>query len=117
MRRYSVSDEVWAKVEPLFPRHGNRVDNRLFFDAVLWMAKSGAAWRDLPERFGKWNSVYARFNRLTRVGLWQRVFDLSADGDLDQLLLDSTSVRVNQQGAGGAKKTKRKGPSVAAAAD
>ena len=54
--------------------------------------------------------MYARFNRLSKAGFWEKVFELSADGDLRQLLLDSSSVRVNQQGAGGAKKTKRRQP-------
>lgn len=118
MRRYSVSDEVWARVEPLFPRRGNRVDNRLFFDAVYWMAKSGAPWRDLPERFGNWNSVFSRFNRLAKAGLWQRIFEAAAGGEEpDQLLIDSSAVRVHQQAANGAKKAKLKPPLAAVAAD
>lgn len=118
MRRYSVSDEMWARIEPLFPRRGNRVDNRLFFDAVYWVARSGAPWRDLPERFGKWNTVFSRFNRLAKAGLWQRIFEASAGGEeLDQLLIDSSAVRVHQQGANGSKKAKAKRPSAAAAAD
>ena len=89
----------------------------MFFDAVYWMAKSGAPWRDLPERFGKWNSVYARFNRLAKAGLWQRIFDASTGGeDLDQLLIDSSVVRVHQQAANGAKKAKPRRPSGEAVA-
>lgn len=92
MRRYSVSDEVWAKIEPMFPRHGGKVDNRLFFDAVHWVAKSGTPWRDLPERFGKWNSVFSRFNRLAKAGLWQRIFEASAGGE--DLLTNCSSIRA-----------------------
>lgn len=110
MRRYSVSDEVWERIQPLFPVHGNKVDNRLFFDAVYFVAKSGIPWRDVPKRFGKWNTVYARFNRLSKAGFWEKIFDLSADGDLQQLLIDSSSVRVHHQGANGLKKTKRRQP-------
>ncbi len=65
MRRYQVSDEVWSKVSDLFSSRGGQQDNRLFSDAVFRIAKNGAPWRDLPERFGKWNAVYIRFNRLT----------------------------------------------------
>lgn len=99
MRRYSVSDEMWAAVKSVFPRRGTAVNNRKFFDAVLWIAKSGAPWRDLPLRFGKWNSVYQRFHRLSKAGIWQKVFDLSYKEDLRELLLDSTTVRVHQRGS------------------
>ena len=104
MKRYSVSDAVWQEIKAVFPRRGTSVNNRKFFDAVLWIAKSGAPWRDLPLRFGKWNSVYQRFQRLAKAGVWQRVFEHSKEEDLQQLLLDSTTVRVHQQAAAGAAK-------------
>jgi putative transposase len=104
MKRYSVSDEMWQEIQAVFPRRGTLVNNRKFFDAVLWIAKSGAPWRDLPLRYGKWNSVYQRFQRLSKAGVWQRVFELSKEEDLRQLLLDSTTIRVHQQAAGAAKK-------------
>jgi len=104
MRRYSVSDAMWQEIKGVFPKRGTAVNNRKFFDAVLWIAKSGAPWRDLPGRFGKWNSVYQRFHRLSKAGVWQKVFALSKEADLQRLLLDSTTVRVHQQAAGAAKK-------------
>lgn len=63
MRRYEVTDEHWTLMEPLLPgREGDPgahgADNRLFVNAVIWIARTGAPWRDLPERFGEWNSVY-----------------------------------------------------------
>lgn len=68
MDRQELSDSVWARIEPHLPgkksdpgRSGR--DNRLFVEAILWLARSGAHWRVLPGRFGKWNSVYQRFNR------------------------------------------------------
>jgi len=68
MRRYALRDDQWTRIEALLP--GKRedpgrtaADNRLFIDAVLWIGRTGAPWRDLPERYGKWNSVYQRFNR------------------------------------------------------
>ena len=110
MRRYQVSDETWQRIADLFPLRGGRPDNRLFFDAVYWIAKSGAPWRDLPERFGKWNSVYVRFNRLTRNGFWDKVFERFSDGDLRQLILDSTTIKASPKAGGAVKKTARRKP-------
>jgi putative transposase len=104
MRRYSVSDELWSSIEEVLPVKGTRSNRWLFLDAVLWVAKSGAPWRDLPTRFGKWNTVYQRFRRWSETGVWQRVFEQNTDRDLQQLLLDSTTIRVHQQGAGAPKK-------------
>jgi transposase len=80
MRRFELSDEQWLKVENMLPgRKGDpgqtAKDNRLFLDAVLWITRTGAPWRDLPERFGEWNNVFQRFNRWAKKGVWQRVFD------------------------------------------
>ena len=105
-RRHELSDEQWATVEPLLPgREGDPgksgEDNLLFVNAVLWVAKTGAPWRDLPERFGKWNSVFQRFNRWCKRCVWQRVLEaLGGDADLEHLLLDSTVVRAHQHAAG-----------------
>ncbi|NML65175.1 transposase [Hymenobacter sp. RP-2-7] len=69
MRRYELKDADWARLAPLLPGKVEDVgrsaaDNRLFVNTVLWIARSGAPWRDLlPERFGPWNSVYRRFRR------------------------------------------------------
>lgn len=116
MRRYQVSDEVWDKIKDEFSSRGGKPDNRLFFDAVYWIAKSGAPWRDLPERFGNWNSVYVRFNRLTRSGIWDKIFERFRDGDLRQLIIDSTTVKASPK-ASGAKKTVRRKPWGAPAVD
>ena len=79
-------------------------DNRLFINAVIWIARSGAPWRDLPERFGLWNSVYQRFRRWTKEGVWQAVFEALQDPDLQWLMIDSTVIRAHQH-ASGQKKT------------
>jgi putative transposase len=99
-----MSEEFWSSIEGVLPRKGTRSDKRLFMDAVFWVAKSGAPWRDLPPRFGNWNTVYQRFRRWSSGGVWQRIFECCTDPDLKELLLDSTTVRVHQQGAGAPKK-------------
>src|SRR5262249_27231300 len=84
--------------------HGKAAkDNRLFLDAVLWIAKTGAPWRDLPERFGNWNSAWRRFDRWAKKGAWQRVFEALQDSDLEWLILDSTAVRAHPCAAGAEK--------------
>ena len=108
MRRHEISVDHWNRIKDLLPgREGDpgvtARDNRLFINAVLWIAKTGAPWRDLPERFGNWNSVWRRFDRWARKGAWERVFRELQDPDLEWLLLDSTVIRAHQH-AGGAKK-------------
>lgn len=105
MRRYEISDENWERIAPLLPGKASdpgrtAEDNRRFITGVLWIARSGAAWRDLPERFGPWGTVYQRFNRWSQKGLWQRIFEAMQDPDLEWLMVDSTSVRAHQQAAG-----------------
>ena len=105
LRRHAITDEQWALIKGLLPTRGRRAKNRLFVDAVLWMAKTGAPWRDLPERFGPWNSVFRRFSRWSKSGVWARVSKaLGGELDLDELILDSTIVRAHAHAAG-AKKT------------
>ena len=114
MRRFELTDEHWEKIKHLLPgKEGDSgrtaKDNRLFIDAVLWTARTGAQWRDLPARFGNWNSIYQRFNRWAKVGRWQGIFEQMQDPDLEWLLIDSTIVRAHQHAAGALKKggTKR----------
>jgi|SRR6187401_178532 transposase len=107
--RHAISDDNWERVKDLLPgRPGtpgrNARDNRLFLDAVLWIGKTGAPWRDLPERFGKWNTVWKRFDRWAEKGVWKAVFEALQDPDLEWLMLDSTVVRAHPCAAG-AKKT------------
>ena len=110
--RYAISDADWERLAPLLPgRPGTRGrsgrDNRLFLDAVNWIARNGGPWRDLPERFGKSNTVWRRFDRWSRAGVWQRLFEHVQDPDLEWLLLDSTSVRAHQHAAGARKRGTR----------
>ena len=104
-RRYEISDENWQRIKHLLPgKQGDpgrtAHDNRLFINAVLWIARTGAPWPDLPERFGKHNSVFQRFNRWSKNGTWQHIFEELQDPDLEWLMLDSTTVRAHQHAAG-----------------
>jgi transposase len=109
-RRFEMTDEQWTRIELLLPGRAETPgatarDNRLFIEAVLWIARTGAGWRDLPERFGLWNTVFQRFNRWANWGVWLRVMEaLGGDADLESLLLDSTIVRAHQHSAGARKK-------------
>jgi transposase len=104
-----LSDEQWARLEPLLPgkpsdpgRSGT--NNRLFVEAVRWQARNGARWRDLPERFGPWGSVWKRFDRWAKKGVWERVFEELKDPDLEWMIIDSTVVRAHQHAAGAEKR-------------
>jgi putative transposase len=104
--RRQLTNAQWQRIERLVPgkggdkgRHGK--DNRLFVDAVLWLARAGAPWRDLPAQFGNWNSVFQRFRRWAKKGVWQRIFTvLIEDPDFEYLIIDSTIVRAHQHAAG-----------------
>lgn len=117
-----LSDSQWARIAHLLPgkaadRGRTAADNRSFVEAILWMMRAGAPWRDLPERFGNWNSVYQRFARWSKGKVWYRVFaELAKDADFEELYLDSTIVRAHQHAAGAQKKvgTKHWGALVAA---
>src|ERR1700684_178555 len=109
MRRHELTDEEWNAIKDLASgKEGDpgvtAKDNRLFVNAVLWIAKTGAPWRDLPERFGHWNSVWKRFDRWAKKGTWQRVFEALQDPDLEWLILDSTVIRAHPCAAGAEKK-------------
>jgi transposase len=104
-----VSDEVWAVIGPLFPQPAMTgrppVDRRIVVEATAWRYRTGSPWRDLPERFGKWNTVYKNFNLWAKAGVWARVLEhvqglAQQCGNLDWVAsIDSTIVRVHQHGA------------------
>jgi transposase len=115
MRRHEISDDQWDRIEGMLPGKAGdpgvtAKDNRLFINAVLWIAKTGVPWRDLPVRFGLWNTVWKRFSNWSRNGVWERVFRELQDPDLEWLLIDSTVIRAHQHAAGAKKgvPTKRK---------
>lgn len=122
MDRSMLTDEQWERLAPHLPgkvgdpgRSGS--NNRLFMEAVLWIARVGAPWRDLPEDFGNWNSVFQRFRRWTLKGVFARIFEiLSGDPDFEYAMIDGTIVRVHQHGTG-AKGGPKIRPSAAHGAD
>jgi transposase len=122
MVRKRLSERQCKRIEQMRPgKKGDpgctAADNRLFVEAVLWIVRTGSPWRDLPAEFGLWNSVYMRFARWSRAGVWQRVFaQLSQEADLREIYLDSAIVRAHQHAASAQKKPARR-RSVAPAAD
>ena len=116
--RFVVSDAVWAKVASLLPGKAadpgaTGKDNRLFLEAVLWRVRTGAPWRDLPNEFGRWNSVFQRFRRWVRAGVFDRLFErMSDEPDFEYALIDGTIVSAHQK-ASGAKGGLRIRPSAA----
>ena len=85
------------------PKHGAgrlALDDRLFVNAVIWIARTGSPWRDLPERFGPWERSYRRFSRWAKQGHWQAVFEAVQDPDLEWAMLDSTTVKAHKASAG-----------------
>lgn len=114
MPRKMLRDDQWERIEQLLPGKVTDCgvtakDNRLFVEAVLWVARTGSPWRDLPRELGNWHNTYTRFSRWSKKGVWRRVASaVSADADLQALLLDSTIVRAHQHAAGAQKKPARK---------
>lgn len=107
VKRYELSEAQWSRIAPLLPGKAGDpgrtgTDSRLFVNRCLWILRSGAHWRDLPERYGKWKTVHRRFSRWCHAGVWERVFDaLTADRDNQYLMIDSTIIRAHQQAASG----------------
>ena len=122
MERKVLRDDQWERIKDILPGKVSDPgvtarDNRLFIEAVLWIARTGAPWRDLPKELGNWHSVYVRFSRWGEKGVWQKVIEAAMDDpDLEALLIDSTIVRVHQHGTGALKKTEPK-PSGVPVAD
>jgi transposase len=103
-RRYELTDEQWNRISGLFPaergRHARPAkDNRVMVNAMVWVLRTGAPWRDLPSHYGPWNSVYTRFSRWNRQGVWRGVLaELAKDADPVAFMVDATIVRVHQDG-------------------
>jgi transposase len=104
MRRHELTDEQWAKIEPLVHRYGrtSKLGDRNFINAVVYVMKTGTPWRDLPERFGNWKSVYNRFANWSKAGHFERIFKaLRMEVDETGSLVDATIARAHQDACGG----------------
>ena len=121
--RYLLTDDLWTAMET-HVRQAKRhtggqppaLPDRAFFEALLYLARTGIPWRDLPAEFGRWDAVYNRFRRWVSSGALRRLFEaLTADPafeDVRRVLIDSTIVRAHQHAAGARRKQKRSGRSA-----
>jgi transposase len=106
----TLSDEQWQKILPFLRAHpnayvGREQDCRLFLEAVLWITRSGAQRRLLPKDYGDWNTIYKRFARWSRRGVFERLHQsVAGDADMEHLLIDSTIIRAHPCAAGASKK-------------
>ena len=106
MIRTVLTDAQWEQIAPLLPgkkgdpgRSGD--DNRRSLEGILWIVRTGAPWRDLPDVFGNWFTVWKRFRRWALKGVFEKVFKtLSGEPDMEYALIDGTIVKVHRHGAG-----------------
>ena len=117
MPRHALTDEQWARLQPLLPPEKpigqgrpSKIKHRKVLDAILWLVRTGAAWRDLPDEYAPWESIASRFYRWRDDGTWSRVFkallnDADTRGliDWDMHCVDSSVIRAHQHAAGGKK--------------
>jgi transposase len=117
MHRYELSDQQWARIEPLLPHrtHHDKAghpfkDHRPVVNGIRWILHTGAPWRDLPERYGPWQTVFYRFNRWRRDGTWSRIVtslldELDDKGEIDHGLwcIDGSVIRAGRAAAGARK--------------
>ena len=118
---YWLSDAEWARIEPLMPRGrrgAHRVDDRRIISGIVYMLRSGARWRDCPAVYGPYTTVYNRFNRWSRQGIWFEMFErlTGSSGIIGTVAIDSSSIKVHRSAAG-AKGGHSNKPSAARAAD
>lgn len=106
-----MDDATWDLIAPFLPPENGRrgrpaIDNRLVLEGIFWVARTGSPWRDMPERFGHWNTVWRRFARWRDAGLFEVILEAlatSGAGDTTLQMIDSTIVRAHQHSAGGSK--------------
>lgn len=114
-RRHELTDAQWERLAPLLPPQRPRTgrpanDHRTVLNGMLWILRTGAPWRDLPERYGSWKTVASRFRRWRDAKIWDRILvalqaEAAHDGTLDDTLamIDGTSIRAHHQAAGAKK--------------
>lgn len=113
--RYELTEEQWSQLAPLLPPQRPPTgrpakDHRMVLNGILWIQRSGSAWRDLPERYGCWKTVYSRFTRWQQQGVWasllaqlQQHADQQGLVDWETHMIDSTVIRAHQSAAGAKK--------------
>jgi transposase len=111
--RHELSDHEWSLLEPLLPERGGGrpfADHRRMLNGLFWWLETGAPWRDIPERYGSWKSLYTRFSRWRRNGMWSRILsmlhaELDCSGRIDwtHFSVDATNVRAHKAAAGARK--------------
>ena len=116
MKRHEVTDEQWEVIQAILPKRTAKTgrppsDSRLMLNGILWILRTGSPWRDLPERFGPWQTVYDHFAKWRALGAYERILEalhirLDADGaiDWDLWCIDGSSVRASRAAAGASKK-------------
>lgn len=118
-RRYELSDDGWERIAPLLPaqaRGGKWADHRTVLNGMFWVLNSGAQWRDMPERYGEWETVYGRYRRWTREGLFDRILQrlhvtLDEHGRIDWSVfdVDGSNIRAHRSAAGAARASQKRG--------
>ena len=110
LRRYELTDDEWNRVAPLLPPENSgkqgrpSICNRTILNGIVWIARSGAPWRDLPERYGAWQTVYSRFRKWIEDGILDNIFRvLSLEAELTELSIDASIVQAHQHSAGAKK--------------
>ena len=109
-RRYELTDDEWERIKRYFPEREAgqkgrpRNEDRPILNGILWIVRSGAAWRDLPERYGAWSTVYSRFVQWQEEGLFDAILkELSEEADFQDMSIDSSTVKAHQASAGAKK--------------
>jgi len=122
MRRYELTNSEWKIISKYLPEKEagtpGRPPNadRPLVNGIIWIARSGAPWRDMPDRYGAWQTVYTRFRELINNGVLVQIFrDLNIGADMQDISMDSTTVRAHQHSAGAKKRDPRPKSDVSAA--
>ncbi len=106
LHRHDISDEFWLKLEPLLPGRkgswgGQAHDNRKFINAVFWILRTGAPWRDLPPEYGDWKNTHRRFSRWRDKGVWEKLMEkLIGEHELEWIMIDATYLKAHMHAAG-----------------
>ena len=109
LRRHEINDQDWERIKNILPPENTgegrpSKSNRVMFNGMLWIDKTGAPWRDLPDRFGPWQTVYSRFRLWSKNDAFKVLFEhLSDDADMQDSSIDSTSCKAHQHAAGAKK--------------